>query len=156
MPRGRIPYHQTNEHGERVKICVDCKESLTMEHYSINKKGHPQARCKKCNPVFCRQSDLARKYGISVEDYRFMVENQNNTCEICGGVNTDGRPLFVDHCHKSGKVRSLLCHSCNAGIGCFKDDESLLEKAINYLKFHKVKTAEENNERRSSRKHSDS
>lgn len=60
---------------------------------------------------------------------------QNNCCAICGTNKPYGRTneFVVDHCHETGKVRGLLCHPCNSGIGMFKDNASLLEKAISYL-----------------------
>lgn len=82
---------------------------------------------------------LKRTYGLTVEDYYEMLENQENSCYICE-TTTPGRAgkgpervFAVDHCHQTGKVRGLLCHSCNKGLGFFKDNPVLLQKAITYL-----------------------
>lgn len=136
MPRGRKPFHQVNEFGERVKVCPRCRETLTMEFYNMysgKRSKQPQSLCKECNKKECRERDLVRKYGVSLTLYREMLAAQGGACKICGGVNADGRPLFVDHCHKTGNVRYLLCHCCNSGLGHFKDDPELLAKAIEYL-----------------------
>jgi len=86
---------------------------------------------------------LKRKYGISYEDYFSMYKLQNNSCKICGkselrrnhkGKREQLLPLFVDHCHKTGKVRGLLCSKCNSGIGMFEDNIDNLISAISYLK----------------------
>jgi len=70
---------------------------------------------------------------LSFEEYKNMTINQNGLCAICG--NTDnGRELSIDHCHKTNKVRGLLCKKCNSAIGFLSDDIGLLEKAIMYLK----------------------
>ena len=75
------------------------------------------------------------KYGITIEEYKKMLKKQNGKCAICGEESKGGR-LAVDHNHSTNKVRSLLCYHCNWGIGHFKENLDLLEKAIEYLKHH--------------------
>lgn len=83
----------------------------------------------------------SRYFGIELSDYHKMVEEQQNKCAIClkeetkvyKGVVT---ALSIDHCHVTKKVRRLLCHQCNIGVGSFKDDITLLQSAIDYLKKH--------------------
>lgn len=84
-----------------------------------------------------RRRDLRyqRIYGITLEEYNKMFAAQNGCCYICKTHQADlGKPLSVDHHHSSGKVRRLLCVKCNAGLGNFKEDASLLRKAMDYLK----------------------
>lgn len=69
-------------------------------------------------------------------DYDEMLERQGGVCAICGAPPTPKAQLCIDHCHDSGKIRGLLCFSCNFAIGLLKDDRSRLEKAIQYLKEH--------------------
>lgn len=76
-------------------------------------------------------------YGVSVEEYNERIEKQNNLCAICHTEDTE-RALSVDHDHKTGKIRGLLCKSCNLGIGNLKENSKILQSAILYL--------EENNE----------
>lgn len=64
-----------------------------------------------------------------------MVLDQDNKCAICG--LSDERHLSIDHNHSTGKVRALLCNSCNTAIGHAREDTSLLNKMIEYLEFHK-------------------
>lgn len=71
------------------------------------------------------------KVKMTYTEFKEMLKGQNGKCVICGKV--DRRRLSVDHCHKTGKVRGLLCHSCNVALGLFKDDIKLLKKAIIYL-----------------------
>jgi len=73
-------------------------------------------------------------YGIEPEEYLQMHKNQQGRCVICGEEPTTKRGLHLDHCHETGKVRGLLCHGCNTGIGSFGDDPELLKKALDYLK----------------------
>lgn len=89
------------------------------------------------------RKEIKRKYGLSYEDYMAMVISQNGGCAICGGVNKQSdnvdnqrirrRMFFVDHCHKTGKVRGLLCSKCNSGLGMLGDDAPSLRKALDYL-----------------------
>jgi hypothetical protein len=80
-------------------------------------------------------------YRLSQYELRQMFDAQGGVCKLCGGVNTDGKALHVDHDHAccSGKtscgkcVRALLCNSCNMGLGKFGDDPSLLRRAADYI-----------------------
>src|SRR5712691_2192430 len=78
-----------------------------------------------------RRRKLKRKYGISLEDYERLLALQNGACAICR--RKSDRMLCVDHCHKTGRVRGLLCHKCNAGLGCYDDDPSFMRAAAAYL-----------------------
>ncbi len=71
-------------------------------------------------------------YGISVEEYDALLARQNGKCAICR-EKPEGQTLCVDHCHATGKIRGLLCRSCNVGLGNFRDDPRLLRAAIAYL-----------------------
>ena len=82
----------------------------------------------------CRNSQFKRKYGITLEQYEVMLVKQEDSCAICPRKNgDDNRRLFIDHCHKTGKVRGLLCYRCNTGLASFRDDSNLLAKAVCYL-----------------------
>ena len=115
--------------------------------------GKPSTRpkCSTCyarewrhaNPEKARSADLKKEFGITLDEYNGMLENQGGVCAICGNPertrhnNSDRiRNLAVDHCHETGKVRGLLCTSCNQGLGNFRDNPDYLAKAISYL-LHK-------------------
>lgn len=84
------------------------------------------------------KSWLKRKYGLTIEDFQKLRDQQNDLCAICGKPETQkGRRLLsVDHCHETGKVRALLCKHCNSAIGHLHDDPSLARKAYEYLARH--------------------
>lgn len=84
------------------------------------------------------KSRLKRKYGLTLDDYKNILAEQKECCSICK-VNQSNfnKKLAVDHCHKTGKVRGLLCQFCNQGLGNFKDNKQLLDLAIKYLEKHK-------------------
>ena len=87
-------------------------------------------------------STLKWMYGITIDDYDAMLEKQNGGCAICGhkpertakGVEK----LCVDHCHKSMKIRGLLCMRCNTALGHFNEDLTFLKNAIEYLNNHET------------------
>ncbi len=78
---------------------------------------------------------LRKKFGIGLDEYYAMHEAQGGKCKLCGREEmTRQRRLAVDHCHTTGKVRGLLCHHCNTGLGNFNDSVELLHKAVAYLR----------------------
>lgn len=137
-----------------MKICSRCKIEKNEEEFYKNKTTRDGlcCECKACRSRISKEffvkyylkkpynyeEDKNRKlkytYGISLEIYKELLESQNGKCAICGTNSTGKRFAFhVDHDHKTGKVRGLLCSNCNSGIGNLRDDISLLEKAIEYL-----------------------
>lgn len=68
-------------------------------------------------------------YGISKEEFDILVQEQGGKCKICETLGE----LHIDHDHRSGNIRGLLCGNCNRGIGMFKDNTTLMAKAIEYL-----------------------
>lgn len=118
------------------KICTDERNA----RYRKNNKEKIRtlnAKWKANNPETkarsCRESDLKQKYGLSGLAYDRLFEAQQGKCAICGFSPTKNRALCVDHCHRTGRVRKLLCDRCNQGLGAFKDDLGLLRKAARYL-----------------------
>ena len=143
-----------------MKTCTVCQQSKELSEfysYKANKDGK-MYRCKPCdnearkkwknkNPERSHQSqrgrNLKHKYGITLDEYKTMLDNQHGCCAIC--KVKENNALFganrtlnfaVDHCHTTGKVRGLLCNQCNRGLGMFKDDIKILVKALEYLQCH--------------------
>ncbi|ERR1700677_3375205 len=90
-----------------------------------------------------RRHSLKKTFGISLEQFNMMLEQQNGVCAICkqpetakNGWNSKTRFLAVDHCHSTGKIRGLLCTQCNQGLGNFRDDAARMKAAIHYLESH--------------------
>lgn len=85
--------------------------------------------------IYCTQkcadtATRARRYGITVEQYREMHDKQAGACAICG---TAAKVLHIDHCHSTGQVRGLLCQMCNTGLGQFQDNVQRMLAAVAYL-----------------------
>ena len=138
----------TKLYSDLYRTCMTCGvEKSILEFYFRDKKtGRRHSACKECdkarvkarhqaNPERTRNNNLKRNYGITLEDHSKMYEEQNRRCAICGNEgNGKWKKLCVDHCHTTGKIRGLLCKSCNIALGEFKDDPSIIEKAVLYLK----------------------
>lgn len=112
---GIAPKPCRNGHGIEHRIRVGKKRNLV---------------CSLCN----RLKRIKDSYGVSEEVYKDLLERQFGKCAICGASwQASGRRFSVDHSHETGKVRGLLCGSCNFGLGQFKDDPDLLMRAVGYL-----------------------
>ena len=81
-----------------------------------------------------RAAKIKADYGITTQQYDFMVIQQSGRCAICSGPPVHGKRLAIDHCHVTGVVRGLLCHYCNSAIGLLQESEIILGRAIEYLK----------------------
>lgn len=82
-----------------------------------------------------REWSYATEYGITLEDYKTMLENQDGACAICGRRKYSKHGLLsVDHDHETGETRGLLCHRCNLLLGLAKDSDELLLMAAGYLR----------------------
>jgi hypothetical protein len=122
--------------------CKDCINEQNRSYY--HKYKDPEKERKKSREQYLRmtprerhiakwKSTLKVKYGLTLGDWHAMLIDQSGRCEICGDPMIGSRNLCVDHCHRTGRVRSLLCTPCNAGLGAFKDDPARLAAAIDYL-----------------------
>lgn len=85
------------------------------------------------NPRKAKNSRLVYSTGITLLQYEDMLKNQLSVCAICRHISQDSTPLAVDHCHKTGKIRGLLCRPCNSALGFFRDNVENMQIAITYL-----------------------
>lgn len=83
-----------------------------------------------------KEYNLKRLYGITIDEYNDIFTFQNGKCIGCNRHQEElKRALCVDHCHTTGKVRGLLCHSCNSLVGFINNDIKILKNLINYINF---------------------
>ncbi len=135
------------------KACIDCKEMkpLTEYYHSKQNKSGYHGQCKSCleikakiyrasNPEKVRQwsrtTSLWAYYRLTLEEYDKLAAQQKGLCALCGNPPaTEGRHtrLQVDHCHKTGRIRGLLCNSCNNALGRLGDSVEGLQRAVDYL-----------------------
>lgn len=109
------------------------KHKETQDRYAPYRKEYYQQPEQKLK---YRKRFIERKYGISYEEYEKMVDLQRNVCYVCNRPEPDKRNahLAIDHCHKTGKIRKLLCSRCNKIVGGLEENEDLAEKIKQYIK----------------------
>lgn len=117
----------------RQSICKPCNVERGREEYHKNPSKN-KAKVKawtKLNPEKVRGYQRKIKYGLTVGGFQTMLSEQANCCACCG--DEFDKPPHVDHCHRSGKIRGLLCRPCNVGLGNFKESPIRLKKAASYI-----------------------
>lgn len=136
-------YHEANKDKikakdrEYYKANAEKIKNKQKDYYKVNKDKVKQyiQTYSRSNPDVQRKTQYKRKFGITLEDYDKMLVEQKEKCCICDKHQSElNKLLHVDHDHKSGKIRWLLCGDCNLALGMFKDDEILLTNAIKYLR----------------------
>jgi len=130
------------------KRCSKCKQNkpISKFHKCIKSKSGFASQCKDCrapqgwiyNRTMRRQrialkSHVKGHYDLTIEEYDQLIKKQNGRCVICDGINADGRRLSIDHNHKNGVLRGLLCHHCNTALGLVRDNINVLKNMIEYL-----------------------
>lgn len=123
--------HKTNQ-------CSQCQKRETRKDEKTCSECGKRIRseiCRSCHPnnySHCVQNYvLKKKYGITLEIRQKMETDQNYLCYLCN----EKKPLVVDHCHATGKVRALLCNSCNTRIGRVEKDKQQTIKDLRYIGF---------------------
>ena len=121
------------------------KELAYARQYRLDNMEYRKQYDKKRRAAFPEKSRHwsriagLRSYGLTPESYDAMFKSQSGACAICRGQNLNGERLAVDHDHKTGTVRALLCQKCNKGIGLFNDSPDILTAAWAYLVRHSKK-----------------
>jgi hypothetical protein len=164
QPKPFLPHHSKFRHVSKdgiYKRCRECKRDKRIHDFH-REDGTPDGRqrmCKECSAEQAKRYraspnghtnlsqgrrvfNLRSNYGLTSEAYLVMHDAQSGLCAICRkpeGTTKQGtlRRLGVDHDHRTGKVRELLCLSCNQGIARFHDDPALLEAAATYMRKHR-------------------
>jgi len=126
-----------------VKSCKECGESdMAKLVPDKSRPGGVRSKCRSCREKSNRggknkENHLKRTYGLSLSEFNTMLTKQKECCLICQKHRNElPVDLHVDHCHTTGKVRGLLCYSCNAALGGFKDSLPLLASAFEYILKH--------------------
>lgn len=108
--------------------------------------NHPEkakqliAAWNKAHPGYASARARQRNYGMTQAEYDAMLEKQHGKCACCGRSNSGSAmnggyaPLFVDHDHKTGKIRGLLCHQCNIALGMLGDSQERIEQLLTYIR----------------------
>ncbi len=119
----------TNSINDRLNRLNKKNEIKVAKRLLLKQALEDKARVRKPNePNFLtakQQREARSKFG------------SGKHCMICGKVSSIKKAHAVDHCHVTGKIRGILCYSCNVGLGCFKDSDELLRSALRYIVGHK-------------------
>jgi Recombination endonuclease VII len=121
--------------------CRGCRTDAVREYRAENKDRINAAKRadRKANPEKYKDIDLRKTHGMTLVEYRELLEIQGGVCVICRYEPENGEYLPVDHCHETGTRRALLCIKCNTGLGAFRDDPELLRMAAYYIEAHWVR-----------------
>ncbi len=135
-----------------TKVCLGCDVEKSANNFSFNagEKSYSDPYCLYCSKkrksaVRVSKEDagwersIKRNYKLTPLEYQNMLNKQGGVCAICFKGNDNGRRLSVDHDHKTGKIRGLLCNNHNVAIGHFRDNVQDLNSAIYYLMEHNDK-----------------
>ena len=132
--------------------CSDCNEIHLRDSRQLQRSMKSQD-CKFFKPynwsgLEKQDAIIRRQYGISMQQFDKLLEFQKHGCAICSKPITKlSRRMNIDHDHKTGQVRGLLCSGCNTGLGHLGDDIQGLKRALEYLEnptFKQVKLGELN------------
>ncbi|MER6689711.1 endonuclease VII domain-containing protein [Streptomyces minutiscleroticus] len=113
------------------KLCRTCGEVKPHSEWHRNASASDglSTRCKACRAVRGRQDHLKRQYGITGAERDELLAAQAGVCCICLAAPA----ADVDHCHETGRVRGVLCFSCNAALGQLKDRPDVMRRAAAYV-----------------------
>lgn len=137
-----FPKHKRYKNG-RHSYCLDCHAARARKYRAENSELVAERK-----RTIGKSAELRRHYGITLEQFESMLEEQGGVCAICGMTpDENGRHLCVDHDHSccSGRkrscgkcIRGLLCMNCNRAIGWLNDDPALADRAAKYLRSRGV------------------
>lgn len=120
--------------------CKKCEKAAKAAWYqanrniAISKSSLYQTKVRNVRTAYSRKWRLKNVYKITEAEYDRLFTEQAGRCRICQRHRDElGKELCVDHCHETGKIRGLLCHACNAGIGYLRHNPENLGRAISYL-----------------------
>lgn len=125
----RVTFKKSN------KTYIFCKKCRSINHKNLRNKNPEKMDKQRYNYY------LKSKFNLTQDQYNQLLKKQNGLCAICKNTETQLRRkskeyklLSVDHCHKTKKIRGLLCHKCNVSIGLLNDSIERMEEMIKYLK----------------------
>ncbi len=128
-----------------MKTCSRCHKAKNLFdfHHNKTKRDGLSSFCKDCMSKYSANYQMSNnvkyRYRLSQDNFDELFIKQNGVCAICGLSESQFskygkiKRLSIDHCHKTDKIRGLLCVACNTGLGGFKDNIDIMASAISYL-----------------------
>jgi Recombination endonuclease VII len=126
---------------EHIKAYRDATKDKSKAYYKAHKekllalgKAHYKANKARMN-LQSKTNHLRRRYGLTPDECNQMLQGCDGRCPLCKTPFTElwNEQPQIDHCHKTGVVRGILCRACNQGLGLFKDNPKLLRAGARYL-----------------------
>ena len=117
------------------RFCRICSNAGGRAHHARNPKKSAEyaRRYRESNPNINKDYRLKTRFGLTREEYKNILDRQGGVCALCKSPPTPQKDLGVDHDHRTGRIRGLLCDSCNVSLGRFNDDPDLLIAAAGYI-----------------------
>lgn len=134
-----------NNADQEYRFCKRCDDIKHISEFQKLKRKEGKGfryRCKKCQKEDYNKLDYKygksgyhrlKKYGINGEQFLELIKSQNGQCKICKNSLGEGRQTHVDHCHKFGNIRGILCQTCNTKLGWA---EKHIHEILSYLKLN--------------------
>ena len=120
-------------HPDGTMMCRSCKRLTPLTDFYIHRSKSTgiKRECYDSNCNECRKNKMAgKRVGLSIQGRQKLIDAAGGTCQICG---VKFRRPNIDHCHRTGKIRGVLCSKCNSGLAVFRDSPIFLRKAAEYL-----------------------
>ena len=134
-PLNEFPKNKTC-FGGHSGVCKACRyETIKKNRESgggREKNNEGQRRYRKTDTY--KNTRLLRLYGITLKEWQALYDKQEGYCIVCETHQAElTKPLCVDHCHKTNKVRGLLCSHCNTSLGFLKEDRRIVLRLVDYI-----------------------
>lgn len=129
----RRRYYERNK--EKIKTQTYAYRAKHPERWREKNRRYQQERAK-ADPNYWRAKSIKKRYGITIEEFEQLLKAQENRCAICRTPADQIKRKCIDHCHRTGKVRGILCQGCNVAIAHLRDDPLIALRASEYLSRH--------------------
>lgn len=134
-PLDEFPKHPKCGDGH-TGVCKSCRYDTIKKHRETGggrkKNTEGQRRYRKTDTY--RNTRLLRLYGITLEEWQILYDKQKGCCIVCEKHQAElTKPLCVDHCHETNKIRGLLCSPCNLSLGFLKEDRNIALRLVDYI-----------------------
>ena len=127
--QARLRGDDTYTGGKECKKCGSTVRNTSSGNCVSCNRERAARRSKSLTSEEVFANNLKWRYGLLVEQYEEMKEQQRGCCKIC----MKPKPLVVDHCHETNEVRGLICQDCNKALGFLYDDPLLFDRCVLYL-----------------------
>ena len=129
-------YNDMRSKDKKKYHCKTCDDKINKKWIEDNRKIYNIRRLEYRNKnrekiILSNRNSQLMKYNIDNDKYDYLLKSQNGVCKIC--QKTDNRRLSIDHDHKTGEVRGLLCRKCNSALGLLDDNPQVINNALVYL-----------------------